>query len=76
MTVDEVRERVEEIRAIASEKGGDAQAHEKEDELHIAVLRAIADGMINDARDYAHEAKDLASEALETMHLDFRHWYE
>jgi hypothetical protein len=63
MTVDEVRERVEKIRAMA---GDDEAAHSEEDGLHQDVLAAIADG--------AEFAPALAAEALKTVDIDFARW--
>ena len=63
LTVDDVRRRVEEIRAIA---GDDEAAHSDEDSLHELVLRAIADGAPN--------AAELAAEALKTGEIKFARW--
>ena len=63
LTVDEVRRRVEEIRAIA---GDDEAAHSDEDSLRDLVLCAIADGAPN--------AAELAAEALKTGEIEFARW--
>lgn len=65
MTVHEVRERVAEIAAIARD---DERAHVMEDELHQAVLRAIADGT-------AEDPQALAAEAIRTAEIEFSRWY-
>ena len=61
--VDIVREAVVRIASVA---GDDETAHGYEDELHVAVLRAIAAG--------APDAAALATEALRTRDLDFARW--
>lgn len=63
MTVEEVRERVERIAAMA---GDPEMAHGEEDSLRHDVLLAIAGG--------AENAADLAAEALKTTNLDFARW--
>lgn len=64
MTVDDVKQRIEEIKALASD---DEVAHSKEDSLRHAVLKAIAAGAPN--------AAGLASAVLLTSEIDFRRWY-
>jgi len=61
MTIDEIKERVERIKAC----GGDYEAaHEHEDALHKDVLRAIRDGE-------CEAPQACAAEALKTLELDF-----
>ena len=71
MTVSEIQQRVEKIRDAA----GDSEvAHGLEDDLHVDVLKAIADQdphqpwVMNDIR-------QLATEALKTREIDFSRWY-
>jgi hypothetical protein len=72
VTIQEIEARVHRIRAIASKEissaSSDAAAHAEEDELHVMVLRAIADG--------AERPGELARAALETSSIDFSRWYE
>ena len=63
LTVEKVRAEVERITAIA---GDDECAHSAEDDLHQAVLTAIARG--------EGPAQELAAEALKTLHVDFERW--
>jgi hypothetical protein len=71
ITLHEVRRRVEEIERTAGQPHcDDENAHSLEDELHVAVLRAVAEGMA------AEDAAELAREALTTCDLDFCRWYE
>jgi electron transfer flavoprotein alpha/beta subunit len=63
MTIEQVKERVERIRAAARD---DEAAHSLEDALHEDVLVAIAAG--------APDASELAREALMTRHIDFARW--
>lgn len=63
MTVNEIRARVEAIRALAWD---DEAAHGREDELRADVLRAIAEG--------APDAAALAAAALETGAIEFARW--
>jgi len=63
VTVDDVREFVEEIRLSA---GDDEVAHSMEDELYVAVLQAIANG--------ADSPEKLAAEALKTKDIEFSRW--
>lgn len=63
MTLAEVAERVEKIRASA----GDGEiAHSMEDNLYADVLRSIVDDPSN--------AQGLAIEALRTQLIDFTRW--
>jgi len=64
MTVDDVRERVENIRQAAFD---DEVAHGMEDELYAEVLKAIANG--------ADSPEKLAAEALKTEKIEFSRWY-
>lgn len=64
VTVERVRERIEEIRAA---KGNDHVQHSLEDDLRRDVLEAIADGAI--------DAQQLAALVLETSDIEFRRWY-
>ncbi|KLK98059.1 hypothetical protein XJ18_17675 [Bacillus pumilus] len=64
MTVDDVRERVENIRQVAFD---DETAHGMEDDLYIDVLEAIATG--------ADSPEKLAAEALKTQEIEFYRWY-
>lgn len=64
MTVDEVKERVDDIRHEAVD---DETAHGMEDDLYIDVLEAIANG--------ADNPEKLAAEALKTQEIEFYRWY-
>jgi hypothetical protein len=64
MTIEDVKTEVERIRQIA---GQPESAHKAEDDLHAAVLEAIAKGAKNPA--------ELAAEALETARIRFSRWY-
>nr|MDF9458028.1 hypothetical protein [Bacillus pumilus] len=64
MTVDEVKERVDDIRHGVSD---DETAHGMEDDLYIDVLEAIANG--------ADNPEKLAAEALKTQEIEFYRWY-
>lgn len=71
MTVDEVLQRVEDIRAVAHD--GEA-AHSKEDALHVDVLRVIAEmGERSDAHPDLAMA-ELARAALTTLDIEFARW--
>jgi hypothetical protein len=63
MTVEQVKEQVKLIKAVA---GDDEAAHSYEDALHEHVLKAIAKG--------AENAPELAKEALKTTKIDFARW--
>lgn len=63
MTVEQVRERVAEIRA---DRHDDERAHSNEDALWGDVLQHIADGGGN--------AAELAAEALKTTQISFARW--
>lgn len=64
MTPEDVRARVEAIRAVADDE---EDAHGKEDDLRADVLRVIANG--------SPHAQALALEALATEAIQFRRWY-
>lgn len=64
MSADDVRQRVEAIKAVMRD---DEAAHSMEDELWRDVLKAIAAGATN--------AAELAAEALKTQELNFSRWY-
>ena len=67
LRVEDVITLVEKIRLLAEEQK-DADAHIKEDELHIQVLRQIA---------WGHPTPgDIAREAVKTLVFDFSRWYE
>lgn len=63
MTLDQVRARVAEVRALASD---DEAAHSAEDDLRAVVLRAIADG--------AADPQELARIVLGTSAIEFSTW--
>lgn len=63
LTLTEVRDRVEQIRAMGDDDEG---AHAAEDVLYTDVLTAIAEG--------ARGGKLLAAEALRTREFDFSRW--
>lgn len=64
ITVAYVKKRVEYIKSIMDD---DEAAHGMEDDLHQAVLRAIAYGTCTDPT-------GCAEAALETLKLDFARW--
>jgi len=66
VTVNEVRTRVEVIRA-AAESEDDEVAHSKQDDLYVAVLRAISSRATNDPARLAHEA-------LKVQEIRFARW--
>jgi hypothetical protein len=68
MTIAEARARVDEIRAIAED---DEAAHSKEDDLHVAALRQVAEARTAWERD---NAALVASIALETVAIKFARW--
>lgn len=55
------------IAKIDSCKGDDEAAHSYEDDLHMDVLRAIADGE-------AESPVEMAALALTTKDIDFARW--
>jgi hypothetical protein len=63
MTVEDVRARLEAIRAVADD---DEQAHGLQDSLLLDVLLAIRNG--------ADEPAALASAAVEVYDIDFERW--
>ena len=64
MTVEQVREGVERVRAVAAD---DEQAHMSRDGIWLSVLRAIAEGM--------DDPQALARAALATEDIEFSRWY-
>jgi hypothetical protein len=64
LTLEEIRRRIEEIRADA---GDDEGQHGAEDALHQAVLQAIANGT-------CEKPREAARLALETREIDFARW--
>jgi hypothetical protein len=64
MNIDQVKKRVDYIRTIA---GDDEAAHTEEDDLHMDVLKAIADGNCADP-------SAIAREALATGEIKFNRW--
>jgi hypothetical protein len=67
VNADDVRARVEQLRAAYDASGDDETCHADEDELHRDVLKAIADG--------APDPAGLAREAIRTDELTFARWY-
>lgn len=68
MTVDDVRERIEAIKAMAATVHRDEEdTHPMEDELFEDAIRAIADG--------ADNARELAAETLKVLDLGLGRWY-
>lgn len=63
LTVEHVRQRLEEIKTFA---GDSEAAHGAEDKLHQDILRAIAEG--------AADGPELAKAGLETLGIDFERW--
>jgi hypothetical protein len=63
VTVKEITERLESIRAAAEDP---ESAHCAEDQLHFDVLTAIATG--------AENPRALASEAVKSKDVDFPRW--
>lgn len=64
MTIDEIRQRIAAIRAIATD---DERAHGKEDRLYADFIQSVADG---DADDLPAKAKLV----LTTADIDFARW--
>lgn len=69
MTNQEAMRLLDEIRALAPEgrRADHEAAHIKEDELHLKVLRAIANGS-------AEDPVGLALLALQSQDIDFQRW--
>lgn len=63
MTIQQIRDAVQEVWDL---RGDAERAHAKEDHLHQAVLKVIADGDPN--------ARALAFEALKTLAFEFDRW--
>lgn len=66
MTIDEVKKRVEAIKAVGNDDP--EGSHCDEDRLHQGVLRAIANGYDGGV------PKLLAREALKTCDIEFPRW--
>jgi hypothetical protein len=66
MTVQEVEEGLESIRATMREYDDDEAAHSAEDRLREQVLEAVAYGAPN--------AKELAEAVLKSSEIDFSRW--
>jgi len=64
MTVEFVKAAVAAVERVG---GDDEQAHSQEDDLHLAVLTAIAEGTCEDPQ-------ACAKEAIKTVALDFARW--
>jgi hypothetical protein len=67
MDIEEVKRRIEEVERFSSVHD-DEVAHSKEDDLHQAVLRHIADHCSD------LECRELAIAALKTIDLKFSRW--
>ena len=65
MTIKEIQDRIEKIRALDDD---DERQHRVESYLHRDVLRAIADGTCEDPA-------ACAREAMKTWDLPFERWY-
>jgi hypothetical protein len=65
MTIEDVKKRLLQIKKDADENDPEA-AHLEEDGMMFAVLKAIANGATN--------AKELASEAIKSIDIDFPRW--
>jgi hypothetical protein len=59
----DVKRAVDRIREMA---GDDEVAHSEEHQLHVAVLRAIAEGVRN--------PRVMAGVALQTLEIEFSRW--
>ena len=70
MTIEDVRNSVEEIRDLADVKKDDELAHVQEDILYQDVLKNIASGELS-----LENAILFAQEALKTNKIDFSRWY-
>lgn len=69
VSAEEVVERLEDIRHLATDVRDDEVAHMEEDRLHYDVLHTIASGDMS-----AGKARALAALALSTIDLDFARW--
>jgi hypothetical protein len=58
---------VSEVDAIRTISGDNEAAHTREDDLHKAVLKAIAEGNCDDAA-------GCAAAVLKTLDIDFARW--
>ena len=56
------------VNTVLTVKGDNEVAHGREDEILVAVLRAIADGRVEDAA-------EVASAALTTQEIEYDRWY-
>lgn len=65
MNVEDIKKTLAEIKRVS---GDPEYAHGLEDELHVAVLTAIANGTCDDP-------VACAAEALKTEDIDFVRWY-
>lgn len=63
MTIDEIRERIEEIK-----RNHDQIAHELEDKLYADFIAFVAESQ-------SSELDELAKEVLKTKELSFSRWY-
>lgn len=72
MTIDDVRLRLSQIRAMSSD---DESAHHAEDTLYKDVLAEIA--RLKGATDHppAVWAAEMAAEALKAKEIEFSRWY-
>lgn len=68
MTLDDIKQRVEEIRKLAGDGDHDA-AHSFEDRLHQDVLKAISSGLLADWQKGAEIA-------LSTKQIEFHRWVQ
>lgn len=64
MDVEKIKAQIERIRLLADD---DERAHGAEDELHVAVLKAIAE-------DVCVDPAACAAAALKTAEIDFERW--
>lgn len=71
MTLQEVKDAVEEIRAHAASDDG-PRAHSAQDRLYEKFIRHVAETAYGDLAELAEMAKHI----LTTADLDFDKWYE
>lgn len=72
MTLQEVREELDAIKAIMDGKTiGNSEAHEREDELFRRVLRAIAANNCENC-----SPAELAAEAVKAEQIKYQRWYD
>lgn len=67
LTLSIVRERVEHVLAMDAENGDPEAAHGSQDDLYVAILRAVAAGHPDSAQ--------MATEALRIEESDGVRWY-